>query len=66
MPKKFFYIKIEIKNSKLSLWLKNKKIIDNIDIKYWKKYYNYFKTGVYLQGEGCAKILVDMLNTGYK
>ena len=66
MPEEFFSIKITVGFSKLSLWIDDKQILDNFDIGYWKKYYNYFKAGVYLQDEGCAKVLFDKLKINYK
>ncbi len=59
MPEDFFNIKIEVKSSKLNIWVNNLHKIDNFDISYWNKYQNYFKLGVYLQDNGCAKVLFD-------
>jgi hypothetical protein len=62
-PEDFFDITIKVENSKLSIWINGENKIDNFDISYWNKYYNYFKAGVYLQGVGCAKVLFDKLIT---
>ena len=59
MPKNFFTVKIRVQNSYLSVWVNNKKRLNNFNVDYWNKYYNYFKIGVYLQGDGCAKALFD-------
>ncbi len=58
-PKDFFYIHIIVKTNKLTIIKNNKKY--NFNVSYWKKYYNYFKAGVYLQGNGCAKVLFDQI-----
>ena len=60
-PKQFFDITIKVENSYLFIWINNKIKIDNFNVSYWDKYYNYFKAGIYLQGEGCAKVLFDKL-----
>jgi hypothetical protein len=59
-PEKFFDIVIKINNLKLYVFFNGQKKVD-INVKYWSKYYNYFKAGVYLQGRGCAKVLFDKL-----
>jgi hypothetical protein len=61
-PITFFYVTIKIKDSQLSVFVNGKKKIDNFDVSYWDKYYNYFKAGVYLQGFGCVKVLFDKLS----
>jgi len=61
-PKGFFNVKIEVKNSKMSIWINNQKKISNFDVSYWNKFYNYFKAGVYLQGVGCSKVLFNKLS----
>ena len=61
LPKRFFDIEISVKDSKLNIEINNKSIIKNFDVSYWKEYYNYFKAGVYLQDDGCAKALFDQL-----
>ncbi len=61
MPKDFFAVKIKVQNSNLKIWLNNKLKI-NKNISYWNRFYNYFKAGVYLQDDGCAKVLFDNLN----
>ncbi len=60
MPKDFFDIKIIVKANKLNIIVDNAKKY-NFDISYWSRYYNYFKAGVYLQDDGCAKVLFDKL-----
>ncbi len=61
LPKNFFSIKIKVQNSKINIWINKNKKVNNIDVSYWKKYYNYFKAGVYLQDVGCAKVLFERL-----
>jgi len=60
-PKQFFNVKIEVKNSKLNIWLNNIKKINNFDLEYWDGYRNYFKLGVYLQDNGCAKTMFNQI-----
>ena len=60
-PKDFFYVKIVIKSSKLSVFINNEAKIKDFDVSYWDKFYNYFKAGVYLQGRGCSKVMFDKL-----
>jgi hypothetical protein len=48
---RFFKVVIKVKNSKLSVSIDGENKIDNFDVSYWDKYYNYFKAGVYLQGK---------------
>ena len=60
MPKDFFDVKIEVKNSRLKIWINGKLKVDK-NVSYWNKFLNYFKAGVYLQDEGCAKVLFDKL-----
>ncbi len=62
MPKNFFEIKIIIKDNKLSIKVDNEYKVSGFDVSYWKRYYNYFKAGVYLQDDGCAKALFDKLD----
>ncbi|GAX87446.1 conserved hypothetical protein [Lebetimonas natsushimae] len=59
-PENFFNIVVKVKESKLYVFLNGKKKV-GIDVSFWKKYNNYFKAGVYLQGRGCAKVLFDKL-----
>ncbi len=61
LPNGFFNIKIEVQNSKINIWINKNKKVNNMNVSYWKKYYNYFKAGVYLQDIGCAKVLFDKL-----
>jgi len=60
-PKGFFDIKISVKNKKLNIYVDNKNVVKDFDVAYWSRYHNYFKAGVYLQSEGCAKVLFDKL-----
>lgn len=60
-PEDFFEVTIKINNSKLSICINGKNKINDFDVSYWNKFYNYFKAGVYLQGVGCSKVLVDKL-----
>jgi hypothetical protein len=60
MPKGFFDVKIVVKDNNLKIYVDNKKKVD-IDVSYWSDFYNYFKAGVYLQDDGCAKVLFDKL-----
>jgi len=53
----FMKIKILIKNEKLYIKFNGVMKINGFDIKKWKKIPLYFKLGVYLQTEGCAKAL---------
>jgi len=57
----FFNIKIEVINSKLSVWFNKTKKVNNFNISYWNGIKNYFKLGVYLQSNGCAKALFDII-----
>lgn len=66
MPQDFFMIKIRILHSKISLWIDEKEVLNGLDVSYWDRYYNYFKAGVYLQDEGCAKALFDEIKIDYK
>jgi len=61
MPKGFFDIVIMIKANKLSIKADNNYLIKDFDVSYWKNFYNYFKAGVYLQDDGCAKALFERL-----
>jgi hypothetical protein len=53
----FMKIKIFIKDEKLYISYNGVMKINGFDIKKWKKIPLYFKLGVYLQSEGCAKAL---------
>ena len=59
-PKDFFDINVSVDNGFLSIKLNNIQILQNYDISYWKNS-SYFKTGVYLQNIGEAKIFIDVL-----
>ena len=61
LKNEFFDIKIKVYNSKLSILVDNKTILNNFDISFWKGIKNYFKLGVYLQSNGCAKALFDTI-----
>lgn len=60
MPKDFFTVKIEVVKSRMKVFINNKLKID-MDVSYWNDFLNYFKAGVYLQDEGCSKVLFDEL-----
>ena len=60
LPKGFFNVKIVVQNSVMKIYV-NGKLKVNINVSYWKGYLNYFKAGVYNQGEGCDKALFDIL-----
>ena len=53
----FLKIKIIIKNEKLSIYFNDSLKVVDFSIKKWKKIPLYFKLGVYLQTDGCAKSL---------
>jgi len=57
----FFNIKIEVINSKLSVCFNGSKKVDDFDVSYWNGIKNYFKLGIYLQTNGCAKALFDTI-----
>jgi len=61
MPKNFFDVTIIVYNNKLNIKINNNLIVKDFDVSYWKNFYNYFKAGVYLQDNGCAKVLFDQL-----
>ena len=56
----FFEVKITIQNSNLRLHVENKLKLD-MSVSYWNNFWNYYKAGVYLQDEGCAKVLFEEL-----
>ena len=62
MSKEFMNVKIEVINSKLNVWVNKKNKIKDFNLLYWKNYYNYFKAGIYLQDDGCAKALFNKLS----
>ena len=66
MPEDFFTVRIRVQNSRLSIWVNNSKRLNDFNVDYWNKYYNYFKVGVYLQGDGCAKALFDKIKIKYE
>ena len=59
-PKDFFTTKIEVVKSRMKIFI-NGALKINMDVGYWNNFLNYFKAGVYLQGEGCSKVLFDKL-----
>jgi len=56
----FFTIKIEVIKSRMKIFVNNLLKVYR-DIHYWSGSLNYFKVGVYLQGDGCSKVLFDTL-----
>ncbi len=60
MPKSFFKVKISVLKNILKVYVNGVEKV-NMNVGYWSKYYNYFKAGVYLQDEGCAKVLFKKL-----
>ena len=63
MPNGFFDVDIVIHTNKITIRIDNKIVVKNFDVSFWRKFYNYFKAGVYLQDKGCAKALFDKLYT---
>ncbi|BAF69299.1 polysaccharide lyase family 7 protein [Nitratiruptor sp. SB155-2] len=59
-PNSFFDVSIEVKRSRMKIYINHMLKIDK-DVSYWNGFWNYFKAGVYLQGDGCAKVLFDSL-----
>jgi len=57
---KFTKFRISIQNSTLKVFQDGELKI-NMDVHYWDKQWNYFKAGVYMQDEGCAKVLFKKL-----
>lgn len=62
---KLFTIKVSVVNNRLNLWFNGIKKLDSIDVSYWDKIPSYFKAGVYLQSDGCAKSSFDDINVSY-
>ncbi|WP_457563118.1 polysaccharide lyase family 7 protein [Caminibacter pacificus] len=60
MPKSFFDVKISVYKNVMKIFVNGVEKV-NINVGYWAKYYNYFKAGVYLQDDGCAKVLFKNL-----
>jgi len=56
----FFTVKIVVKTSRLVIYINNTRKVD-LSVSYWDNIWNYFKAGVYLQDNGCAKILFKQL-----
>jgi hypothetical protein len=54
----FLNILVQIKGNKLKIKVDNKEF--EMDVGYWN-YKDYFKAGVYLQSDGCAKAIFKKL-----
>lgn len=59
-PTGFFTVKVQVRDSRMKIWVKGRKKVD-MDVSYWNRYLNYFKAGVYLQDNGCAKVKFQSL-----
>jgi hypothetical protein len=59
-PRDFFRVKVVVAQSKMKIYVADK-LCFNFDVSYWNGVWNYFKAGVYLQDEGCAKVLFKEL-----
>lgn len=59
-PDGYFTAMIKVQNSRMKVFIDDKLKID-MNVDYWNGYWNYFKAGVYNQGDGCAKVLFDNL-----
>ena len=64
-PSGFFNVKVEVRKSRMKIWVNGKKKVD-MDVSYWDRFQNYFKAGAYLQDEGCAKVKFKSLKVRYK
>ncbi len=51
---------VEVQGGRMRLWRDGRLLVDK-DVRYWRSERNYFKAGVYLQDDGCAKVLFDKL-----
>ncbi len=51
---------VEVQKGRMRLWRDGRLLVDK-DVRYWRSLRNYFKAGVYLQDEGCARVLFDKL-----
>jgi len=60
VPNHFFNVKITVRKNFLKIYLDGELKVKK-SVSYWKDFYNYFKAGVYLQDDGCAKVLFDKL-----
>jgi len=60
MPKGFFDVKVVVQNNMMYVYFNGEKKVA-LNVSYWQDYYNYFKAGVYLQDDGCGKILFEKL-----
>jgi hypothetical protein len=59
-PKNFFTTTIEVKKNIMKIFV-NSQMKIKINVDYWQGYWNYFKIGVYNQGDGCSKAIFDRL-----
>ena len=57
---KFTDIEVSVKNSYMKIKV-NKKVKVTFSLKNWEETWNYFKAGVYLQGEGCGESIFKKL-----
>jgi len=57
---RFIDFKIVVANNTLQIFVDGVKKVQK-DVSYWSDTYNYFKAGVYLQSDGCAKALFKEL-----
>jgi hypothetical protein len=62
-PEDFFNVKLSVENAILSVYINGYEKFE-YDVSYWKNK-SYFKTGVYLQNTGRAKIYIDKIKIGY-
>ena len=62
---RFINFKIVVSNSNLQIFVDGIKKIDK-NVNYWKDSYNYYKAGIYLQSNGCGKVLFKKLNYSTK
>lgn len=54
-PDSFFKCEIKVKNNKMRVRINNETKLE-LDVSYWEQLRSYFKSGVYLQSEGTAKV----------
>jgi len=52
---------VEVRQGRMKVWRDGRLFVDK-DVTYWRSAHNYFKAGVYLQDEGCAKVLFNKLS----
>lgn len=62
MPRELFKAELKVQNNILKIKINNEEV-DNgvINVGFWADYLNYFKAGVYLQGNGAATVQFDSL-----